>query len=116
MLIQVSLKAVHKKCAKKAVTLTSQKSPLGVSLSLNHTHMGLRGLILVFRQASPSLLRGSLPRDCSQHQRKHLDDFGGHLVLHVEAKKRNISNEDRNVILVCKGHIPSILKDGITYV
>ena len=44
MLIQVSLKAVHKEiCQKKknAVTLTSQKSPLGVSLSLSHTHIGL---------------------------------------------------------------------------
>ena len=42
MLIQVSLRAVHElKFAKKAVTLTSQKSPLRVSLSLSHTHFGL---------------------------------------------------------------------------
>ena len=45
MLTQVSLKAVHKEICKKkrekAVTLTSQKSPLGVSLSLCHTHIGL---------------------------------------------------------------------------
>ena len=41
MLIQVSLKAVHKTFAKKAMTLTSKKSPLGVSLRLNHTNIGL---------------------------------------------------------------------------
>ena len=42
MLIQVSLRAVHKEiCKKETVTLTSQKSPLGVSLSLSHTHIAL---------------------------------------------------------------------------
>ena len=42
MLIQVSFRAVRKEIYKReAVTLTSQKSPLGVSLSLGHTHIGL---------------------------------------------------------------------------
>ena len=44
MLIQVSLRAVHKEICnnkKKVVMLTSQKSPLGVSLSLSHTHIVL---------------------------------------------------------------------------
>ena len=30
-----------KKFTKNALTLTTQKSPLGVSLSLSHTHIGL---------------------------------------------------------------------------
>ena len=42
MLIQVSLRAVHKEICKKkkkeVVMLTSQKSPLAISLSLRHTN------------------------------------------------------------------------------
>ena len=41
MLFQASLRAVHKEiCKKKAVTLTSQQPPLGVTLSLSYTHIG----------------------------------------------------------------------------
>ena len=49
-----------KKFTKNALTLTTQKSPLGVSLNWSHTHIGLlRGLIWIFRWTSPSLLNGS---------------------------------------------------------
>ena len=48
-----------------AVTLTTQKSLLGASLSLSHTHIDLpskgSNLILIFRGASPSFLYGSPP-------------------------------------------------------
>ena len=37
--IQISLSNVHKKIYKKALTLTTQKSPLGISLSLSNTHI-----------------------------------------------------------------------------
>ena len=40
--IQVSLSIVHKKFTKNALTLTTQKSPLAVSLSLSQTYIGLR--------------------------------------------------------------------------
>ena len=41
--IQVSLSTVHKlkKFTKNALALTTQKSPVGVSLSLSHTHIDL---------------------------------------------------------------------------
>ena len=39
--IQVLLRAVHKKFTKHAVTLTTQKSPLGTSWNMSHTHIGL---------------------------------------------------------------------------
>ena len=39
--LQVSLSVVQKKLTKNAVTLTTQKFLLGVSLSLYHTHIGL---------------------------------------------------------------------------
>ena len=49
-----------KKFTKNALTLTTQKSPLGVSLNLSHTHIGvLRGLIWILQWTSPSLLNGS---------------------------------------------------------
>ena len=42
MPIQVSLSTVHKELyTKNALTLSTQKSLLGVSLSLSHTHIGL---------------------------------------------------------------------------
>ena len=53
--IQVSLRAVHKEINEKYRDFWS---PLGVSLSLSHTHIGL---LLIFRRASPSLLHGSSP-------------------------------------------------------
>ena len=65
MLIQVLLRAVHKEICKKAATLTSQKSPLRVSLSLSHTHIGLPhgpSLILISRRASLSFYMGVLLR------------------------------------------------------
>ena len=100
MLIQVSLRAVHKEiCKKKAVTLTSQKSPLGVSLSLSHTHIGLPwGFKLIFRRAAPSLLYGSPPGDYPKISHINSDDFGGHLVLRIEAQESNIRTKDRHVI------------------
>ena len=79
-----------KNLQKMAVTLTSQKSPLRVSLSLSHTHIGL----VIFRRASPSLLYGSSPGDYPQHRHINSDDFGGHLVLRIEDQERNISNKD----------------------
>ena len=94
MLIQLSLRAVHKEiCQKKikAVTLTSQKSPLGVSLRLSHTHIGLpKGFELIFRRAAPSLLYGSPPAITHKYRHINSDDFGGHLVLRIEDQERNI--------------------------
>ena len=53
---------VKKSTKTKALTLTTDKSPLRVSLSLRHTHIGLPyGLIYIFRRASRSLLYGSSP-------------------------------------------------------
>ena len=52
-----------KKLTKIALTLTTQKSSLRVSLSLSHTHIGLPWRFnLNFCRASPSLLHGSPPR------------------------------------------------------
>ena len=49
-----------KKFTKNAMTLTTQKSPLGVSLNLSHTHIGLlRGFIWILQWTTPSLLNRS---------------------------------------------------------
>ena len=40
IVVQVSLSTVHNEIFKNALTLTTQKSPSGVSLSLSHTHIG----------------------------------------------------------------------------
>ena len=58
--IQVSLSTVHKEIYKNALTRTTQKSPLGVTLSLSHTNI----FPTILRRASPSLLYGS-PPGCS---------------------------------------------------
>ena len=52
-----------KKFTKNALTLTTEKSSLGVSLNLSHTHIGSPSgdLIWVFPRASSSLLDGSPP-------------------------------------------------------
>ena len=52
-----------KKFSKNALTLTTQKSPLGVSLNLSHAHIGSPSgdLIWIFLRASSSLLDGSPP-------------------------------------------------------
>ena len=58
--IQVSFRAVHKEIYKKmhAVTLNTQKSPLGANLSFSHTHIGLSskgvGIPVTFVRESPS--------------------------------------------------------------
>ena len=54
--------------------------------------------MLIFRRASPSLLYGGPPGDYPQHRHIKSDDFGGHLVLHIKDKERNISNKDTHVI------------------
>ena len=48
-----------KKVTKNALTLTTQKSPLGVSLSLSHTHIGLK-IIVSYNTISPKLGCGGL--------------------------------------------------------
>ena len=48
-----------KKDTKNALTLTTQKSPLGVSLSLSHTHIGLK-IIVSYNTISPKLGCGGL--------------------------------------------------------
>ena len=53
--IQVSIRALHKEINEKYRDFWS---PLVVSLSLSHTHIGL---LLIFRRASPSLLHGRSP-------------------------------------------------------
>ena len=55
------------------------------------------------------------------HKYRHInsDDFGGHLVLRIEDQERNIRTKGRHVIgleIAKIVRIPSILKDGITYV
>ena len=102
MLIQVSLRAVHElKFAKTAVTLTSQKSPLRVSLSLSHTHFGLPQGFDVNVNFPTNILFTFIwkpPGIYPQHRHINSDDFGGHLVLRTEDQERNISNKDRSVI------------------
>ena len=61
--IQVSVSTVPKEIYKKMsyVTLNKHKSPLGVSLSLSHTHIGLpSGFNLNFLRSIP-ITYGSLP-------------------------------------------------------
>ena len=48
-----------KKVTKNALTLTTQKSSLGVSLSLSHTHIGLK-IIVSYNTISPKLGCGGL--------------------------------------------------------
>ena len=52
-----------KKFTKNALTLTSQKSPLGISLSLSHTHIGLPwGFNLNFPTSIPVTFKGEYPQ------------------------------------------------------
>ena len=91
MLIQVSLRAVHElKFAKKAVTLTSQKSPLRVSLSLSHTHFGLPQGFDVNVNFPTNIFFTFIWKSSGiypQHRHMNSDDFGGHLVLRIEDQK-----------------------------
>ena len=88
-----------KKFAKKAVTLTSQKPSLRVSLSLSHPDIGFpQGFNFNFPTSIPFTFIWSPPGDYPQHRHINSDDFGGHLVLRIEDEERNISNKDRCVI------------------
>ena len=102
MLIQVSLRAVHElKFAKKAVTLTSQKSPLRVSLSLSHTHFGLSqgfdvnanfptNIFFTFIWKSSRYLPTTSAYELGRFWRPPCSSHRG--------PKRNIRNKDRRVI------------------
>ena len=99
------------------MTLTSQKSPLAVSLSLSHTHVGLRGVSINFPRPRHFYI-GVLPGITYNNRHINSDDLGGHLVLRIEDQERNIRSKDEecNWFGDCEDSISSILKDGITYV
>ena len=79
--------------------LTSQKSPLGVSLSLSHTHIVLpEGFKLIFPTSSPfTFIWESMPGITHNYRNVNSDDFGGHLVLRLENQERSIRTKDRHV-------------------
>ena len=86
MLIQVSLRAVHKEICKKGrdADLT-EISFKGQFKNLSHTYIGLpQGFNFNFPTSSPSLLYGSPSADYPQHRHINSDDFVGHLVLRIE--------------------------------
>ena len=89
MLIQVSLRAVHKEICKKRPWRWPHRNLLEGSVKAwaTPTLASLRGLI--FRRASPSLLYGSPPWYYPQHRHINSDDFGGHLVLGVDDQERD---------------------------
>lgn len=69
--IQISLSNVHKKIYKKALPLTTQKSPLGISLSLSNTHISSLvslGLNLNFPTSIPVTVKWESPRDTSANE------------------------------------------------
>ena len=76
MLIQVSLRAMHKEICKKKKKSRDGATPTLASLG------GLNNNLLIFRREAPSLLNS--------------DDFGSHLVR-IEDQERNIRTKDRHV-------------------
>ena len=102
---------ITKKFTKNALTLTTQKSPLEVNLSLSHTHIGLpQGFKLNFPMSIPVTFIWEYPRRSLDNSRAHpLQEFLGVSPPPPRIRRAIAFAPNHLVILIQATYHPSLL-------